>query len=113
MHLVANYLNSPDVLDLVINPSELGGIVISHLHTPFGIDERKVATYHGVLIGVLVEASQYYEGLKVNLKDRVVISLLPAAKYLNGIELPELDTFLNAMQEIISIRNSAWLLVCE
>ena len=107
------YDNSPDVLDLVINLSKVEGVEVTQLETPFGADERNVATVDGSVIGILVEAEKYYEGFGVSLADRVVISLLPAARDLSGVELPSIEQLAETLQKVISNRNNEWLLVCE
>jgi hypothetical protein len=103
----------PDLMDLVINPSDSAIIEIRQLKNLRSGEERKMAVYNGVSIGMLVEADEYYKDLNIELNGKIVISLWPAVPYLPKIKLPTLNKFLITLRQIILEKETNWVLVCE
>lgn len=103
----------PDLLHLAINPNDSTNIEIWQLKNLRSGEERKMAVYNGVSIGMLVEADEYYKDLHIELNGKVVISLWPAVPYEPRIKLPTLNKFLITLRQIILEKDISWVLVCE
>ena len=106
------YKYTPDVLDLVIDESCLPDYRIFQTETAFGKDERKYVYFSGILLGELIEAPEYYKGLKVAIGKKLTMSLAPTMSKSQNLELPEIKLFKRVLLDLLE-NEKGWSLICE
>ena len=107
------YKYSPDALDLLVSTNEVTDLCIQQLETAFGNDEAKYVYKEGILLGVIVEANDYYKGLNIESEGKLSISLVPAMRNSSGIELPSYEEFESKLSKVLNTNSINWVLICE
>ena len=109
-HYTYNY--TPDVLDLVIDETYLPDFEISQIEMAFGKDDKKYVYYKGVLFGELIEATEYFKGLKVDVNNKITMSLTPAMNKNNKLAVPVIKEFKSILLDVLG-EMKGWTLICE
>jgi hypothetical protein len=106
------YNYTPDVLDLIIDETYLPDLEVTQIEMAFGKDDRKYVYFKGVLLGELIEATKYYEGLEVNVNNKLTVSLTPAINKNKKLVVPVINEFENILLELLG-EMKGWTLICE